>query len=110
MAEAAAGEILSLPLFPGITPAQQERVVDGAPRPCCEGRTMTRDPRVFVHPPGLCESDDVGAGTRVWALAHVLPGAVVGAGCNICDHAFVEGGVRVGDRVTSRTPCCCSTA
>ena len=28
VAERAAGEILSLPIFPGITPAQQERVVD----------------------------------------------------------------------------------
>jgi acetyltransferase-like isoleucine patch superfamily enzyme len=61
---------------------------------------MTTPAGVFVHPQGLCESDQVGRGTRVWAWAHVLPGAVVGAGCNICDHAFVEGGVVVGDRVT----------
>jgi acetyltransferase-like isoleucine patch superfamily enzyme len=55
---------------------------------------------VSVHPLGLCESTDVGPGTRVWAWAHVLPGARVGADCNICDHAFVEGGVVLGDRVT----------
>ena len=55
---------------------------------------------VFVHPNGLCESDQVGAGTRVWAFAHVLAGAVVGRDCNICDHAYVENGVRLGDRVT----------
>jgi acetyltransferase-like isoleucine patch superfamily enzyme len=55
---------------------------------------------VFVHPHGLCESDQVGAGTRVWAFAHVLPGAVVGRDCNICDHAFIEGGARLGDNVT----------
>jgi UDP-2-acetamido-3-amino-2,3-dideoxy-glucuronate N-acetyltransferase len=55
---------------------------------------------VFVHPQGLCESDDVGEGTRVWAFAHVLPGATVGRDCNICDGAFVEGGAVVGDRVT----------
>jgi acetyltransferase-like isoleucine patch superfamily enzyme len=55
---------------------------------------------VFVHPWGLCESDQVGPGTRVWAFAHVLPGAVIGADCNIGDHAFVEGGARIGDRVT----------
>jgi acetyltransferase-like isoleucine patch superfamily enzyme len=55
---------------------------------------------VFVHPAGLCESDSVGAGTRVWAFAHVLPGAVVGADCNICDGAFVETGATLGDRVT----------
>ena len=61
---------------------------------------MTRPRGVFVHPKGLCESDDVGAGTRIWAFAHVLPGAVVGTDCNVCDHAFVEGGARIGDRVT----------
>ena len=55
---------------------------------------------VFVHPMGLCESTDVGAGTRVWAFAHVLEGAVVGANCNIGDHAFVEGGARIGSGVT----------
>ena len=31
-------------------------------------------PDVFVHPQALCESDQVGAGTRVWAFAHVLAG------------------------------------
>jgi UDP-2-acetamido-3-amino-2,3-dideoxy-glucuronate N-acetyltransferase len=55
---------------------------------------------VHVHPAALCESTDIGAGTRVWAFAHVLPGAVIGRDCNICDHVFVEGGVVLGDRVT----------
>ena len=56
--------------------------------------------RVFVHPQGLCESDHVGTGTRIWAFAHVLAGAKIGRDCNICDHAYVEGGVTIGDRVT----------
>ena len=55
---------------------------------------------VFVHPHGLCESDDVGPRTRVWAFAHVLRGARVGSDCNICDGAFIESGAVVGDRVT----------
>lgn len=55
---------------------------------------------VFVHPAALCETDLVGPGTRVWAFAHLLPGARVGSDCNICDHAFIEGGAVVGDRVT----------
>ncbi len=55
---------------------------------------------VFVHPKGLVESDSVGAGTRVWAFAHVMEGAIVGADCNIGDHSFVESGAVVGDRVT----------
>ncbi|MGY0233490.1 WxcM-like domain-containing protein [Longispora urticae] len=54
----------------------------------------------YVHPQALCESTAIGAGTRVWAFAHVLPGAVIGADCNICDGVFVENDVVVGDRVT----------
>jgi len=55
---------------------------------------------VFVHERALCETVKVGAGTRIWAFAHVLPGAVIGADCNICDGVFIENDVRVGDRVT----------
>jgi UDP-2-acetamido-3-amino-2,3-dideoxy-glucuronate N-acetyltransferase len=54
----------------------------------------------FVHDKGICESTHIGAGTRIWAFAHVLPGAVIGEDCNICDHVFVENDVVVGDRVT----------
>jgi UDP-2-acetamido-3-amino-2,3-dideoxy-glucuronate N-acetyltransferase len=53
-----------------------------------------------VHERGLCESTDIGPGTRIWAFTHVLPGARIGADCNICDHVFVENDVVVGDRVT----------
>jgi UDP-2-acetamido-3-amino-2,3-dideoxy-glucuronate N-acetyltransferase len=55
---------------------------------------------VFVHAHGLCESESVGSGTRVWAFAHVLAGARVGRDCNICDGAYVEGGAVLGDGVT----------
>ncbi len=55
---------------------------------------------VFVHPQGLCESREVGEGTRVWAFAHILPGARIGRDCNICDHVFIENDVVLGDRVT----------
>jgi acetyltransferase-like isoleucine patch superfamily enzyme len=60
---------------------------------------MARDPSVFVHPHALCESDDIGPRTRIWAFAHVMAGAVIGADCNVGDHAFIETGARVGDRV-----------
>jgi acetyltransferase-like isoleucine patch superfamily enzyme len=52
------------------------------------------------HPTALVESDLIGAGTNVWAYAHVMKGAVVGHSCNIGDHAFVESGAVVGDEVT----------
>src|SRR4029453_11913292 len=61
---------------------------------------MSRDPSVLVHDLALCESDDVGPRTRVWAFAQVLPGARIGADCKVGGHAFVEGGVVVGDGVT----------
>ncbi len=55
----------------------------------------------FLHPMALVDQGaSVGAGTRVYAFAHVLPGAVIGEDCNLCDHTFVEGKVRVGNRVT----------
>jgi len=55
---------------------------------------------VFIHPKALVEGDRIGARTRVWAFAHVLPGAVIGQDCNICDNVFIENDVTVGDRVT----------
>lgn len=60
-------------------------------------------PRTFVHPQALCESRSIGEDTRIWAFAHVLPGAVIGRDCNICDHVFIENDVVVGDRVTIKS-------
>jgi acetyltransferase-like isoleucine patch superfamily enzyme len=57
-------------------------------------------PLTFFHPQAIVESPHIGEGTRVWAFAHVLPGAVIGKDCNICDHVFIENDVIVGDRVT----------
>jgi len=58
-----------------------------------------RDPSVFVHEKALCESDRVGPRTRVWAFAHIMPDATVGADCNVCDHVFIESGATLGNRV-----------
>lgn len=54
----------------------------------------------FVHSHSLVESTKIGKDTRIWAFAHVLPGACVGAECNICDNVFIENDVVIGDRVT----------
>ncbi|MBC3434989.1 WxcM-like domain-containing protein [Pseudomonas sp. BW16M2] len=54
----------------------------------------------FVHERALCESVSIGAGSRVWAFAHILPGAVLGKDCNVCDNVFIENDVIIGDRVT----------
>jgi len=58
-------------------------------------------PEYFVHPKGTVDRGArVGAGTRVWAHAHVMDGAQVGKGCNLGESVFVEAGARVGDDVT----------
>lgn len=58
---------------------------------------------VFIHEKALCESLRIGHGTRIWAFAHVLPGAIIGADCNICDGVFIENDVILGDRVTVKS-------
>jgi acetyltransferase-like isoleucine patch superfamily enzyme/dTDP-4-dehydrorhamnose 3,5-epimerase-like enzyme len=57
-------------------------------------------PDYFKHAQALVESEKIGRGTRIWAFAHVLPDAVIGEDCNICDHVFIENDVIIGDRVT----------
>ncbi len=62
--------------------------------------TAPADGGYFRHPAAIVESRRVGARTRVWAFAHILPDAVVGEDCNICDQVFIENDVVVGNRVT----------
>lgn len=54
----------------------------------------------FVHTHAICESENIGKNSRVWAFAHILPGARLGSDCNVCDHVFIENDVLIGDRVT----------
>jgi UDP-2-acetamido-3-amino-2,3-dideoxy-glucuronate N-acetyltransferase len=61
----------------------------------------TDSQKPFIHPQAMVEPGAViGAGTRVWAFAHVLPGARIGRDCNLCDHTFIENNVIIGDEVT----------
>ncbi len=55
---------------------------------------------LYIHPQAICESSNIGANTRIWAFAHILPNAVIGRDCNICDSVFIENEVLIGDRVT----------
>lgn len=57
----------------------------------------------MIHPQAICESSQVGEGTRIWAFVHVLPGARIGRDCNLCDGVFVENEVIIGDRVTIKS-------
>jgi Acetyltransferase (isoleucine patch superfamily) len=55
---------------------------------------------LFKHPAAIVDTDKIGKGTRIWAFTHILPKAVIGEDCNICDHVFIENDVIIGDRVT----------
>ena len=57
----------------------------------------------FKHPNAIVESPQIGKDTRIWAFVHILPGAVIGEDCNICDHVFIENEVLIGDRVTIKS-------
>lgn len=58
----------------------------------------------FIHPQGIVEPGaQIGEETRVWAFTHILPQAIIGKACNICDHVFIENDVVVGDRVTIKS-------
>lgn len=61
---------------------------------------MLNNKRPFIHPKALVETGQIGPGTRVWAFAHIMKGAHIGASCNICDHVFIESNVRLGRNVT----------
>jgi UDP-2-acetamido-3-amino-2,3-dideoxy-glucuronate N-acetyltransferase len=53
-----------------------------------------------AHPTSQVDSEQVGVGTVIWQNVVVLRGAIVGANCNLNCNTFVEGGARLGDRVT----------
>ena len=54
----------------------------------------------YAHPNSLVESESIGGNTKIWAFTHILPGAIIGSDCNICDHVFIENDVVLGNRVT----------
>jgi len=55
------------------------------------------------HPTAIVETENIGEGTQIWAFVHILPGAKIGAGCNLCDHVFIEDDVVIGDRITIKS-------
>lgn len=59
--------------------------------------------KYFAHPQAIVESENIGDNTRVWAFAHILPGAVIGSNCNINDHTFIENDVIIEDNVTVKS-------
>ena len=57
----------------------------------------------FVHASADVQTQAIGDGTTIWQYCVVLPGARVGANCNICASCFIENDVVIGDNVTVKT-------
>ncbi len=56
-----------------------------------------------IHPLADVQSNDIGAGTRIWQFCVVFAGARIGANCNICAQVLIEKDVVVGDNVTIKS-------
>jgi len=57
----------------------------------------------FVHPLADVQTPHIGAGSRIWQFCVVLPGARLGADCNINAQCLIENDVVLGDRVTVKS-------
>lgn len=55
---------------------------------------------MFAHSLEMDALRRIGAGTLVWACAHVQEGGLVGSDCDVGEHCFIENGEVIGDRVT----------
>jgi len=56
--------------------------------------------KYIAHKNSIIKSKEIGAGTRIWAFCNILKGARIGKMCNICDGCFIEGQVKIGNKVT----------
>lgn len=56
-----------------------------------------------IHPLADVQSQDIGAGTRIWQFCVVFAGAKIGANCNICAQVLIENDVLIGDNVTIKS-------
>jgi UDP-2-acetamido-3-amino-2,3-dideoxy-glucuronate N-acetyltransferase len=54
----------------------------------------------FIHDLAVCDSRQIGEGTRIWAFSHVLREAKIGSHCNLGEHVFIENRVTIGDHCT----------
>lgn len=57
----------------------------------------------FVHPLSDVQTNEIGAGTRIWQYCVVFAGAKIGKNCNICAQVLIENDVVIGDNVTVKS-------
>lgn len=54
----------------------------------------------IIHPSAEVQTQSIGEGSIVWQYCVILPGAKIGARCNINFNVFIENDVVIGDNVT----------
>ncbi|RTE86832.1 MULTISPECIES: acyltransferase [Gammaproteobacteria] len=54
----------------------------------------------FIHELSDVQTTQIGEGTSIWQFCVVLKNAVIGHGCNINSHVFIENDVVIGSNVT----------
>jgi len=64
---------------------------------------LTSEANVFIHNLSDVKSNKIGPNTKIWQFVVILPGAMIGEGCNICSHCLIENDVVVGNRVTVKS-------
>ncbi len=61
---------------------------------------MSASHEPFIHESAYVdEGAQVGPRTKIWHFVHVMPGAVIGADCNLGQNVVVLNGTRIGNRV-----------
>jgi len=56
-----------------------------------------------VHPLSDVQTNEIGAGTRIWQYCVVFAGAKIGKSCNVCAQVLIESDVVIGDNVTVKS-------
>lgn len=64
------------------------------------GELIERPGGYFVHESSYVdEGAEIGAGTRIWHFCHIMPAAVIGAGCSLGQNVVMMTGTRLGNNV-----------
>lgn len=61
---------------------------------------MSEDKNFFVHESAYVDKDvTIGAKSKIWHFSHVMPGAIIGEGCNIGQNVYIGNKVKIGNNV-----------
>lgn len=55
---------------------------------------------IKIHKSAIIETKNIGNRSSIWAFVHILKDVEIGEDVNICDHCFIENGVKIGNKVT----------